>query len=378
MTDRLKTLAAAGLGFGTGALCVWLALGLGAGRAVPTADDFAAPASYADAVARAAPSVVRVFGQRLGPPPSPAPGPQQGVLPGLNRGSAVVVSDDGLLVTNGHLVAGADAIIVEAPGHGIQEAMLLGIDAATDLAVLRLPRAMGPSIAVGEPAQLRPGDVVLAIGNPFGLDQTVSFGIVSATRRSHLGLTEIEDFIQTDAAVNPGNSGGALIDSRGRLVGINTASLSESGRSEGIAFAIPADRALRVVQEIAATGSVARGWIGIGALTLDAALAERFGLRAEHGAFVTRVLEGSPAALAGVRAGDVIVEAAGRAVSSSPALLEAVSTAGDGAEITLGLMRGSEHLSTRVETRLRPSQSGTSAPRGAVAARGCANAAGGC
>ncbi|WP_058554254.1 S1C family serine protease [Thiohalocapsa sp. ML1] len=377
MTDRLKTIAALsaafGLGFGAGALCVAFALVLGAGGlggAPPVAEHLAAPASYADAVARAAPSVVRVFGQRLGPAATPLP--QPGATPGLSRGSAVVVSDDGLLVTNGHIVIGADAIGVEAPGHGIQAAELLGVDAATDLAVLRITEPVGPAIAVGEPERLRPGDVVLAIGNPFGLDQTVSQGIVSATGRDDLGLTEIEDFIQTDAPVNPGNSGGALIDTRGLLVGINTAIMSDSGRSEGVAFAIPSDRAMEVVREIAAHGNVTRGWIGIGARTLDATLAQRFGLRTREGVLVTRVLEESPAATADLRAGDVIVKIGDEAVPSSPALRKRISAAGDGTELAIELMRGSERLTTRITTGLRPAPSVTAPSPAAVAARpGC-------
>jgi S1-C subfamily serine protease len=377
MTDRLKTIAALsaafGLGFGAGALCVAFALVLGAGGlggAPPVAEHLAAPASYADAVARAAPSVVRVFGQRLGPAATPLP--QPGATPGLSRGSAVVVSDDGLLVTNGHIVIGADAIGVEAPGHGIQAAELLGVDAATDLAVLRITEPVGPAIAVGEPERLRPGDVVLAIGNPFGLDQTVSQGIVSATGRDDLGLTEIEDFIQTDAPVNPGNSGGALIDTRGLLVGINTAIMSDSGRSEGVAFAIPSDRAMEVVREIAAHGNVTRGWIGIGARTLDVTLAQRFGLRTREGVLVTRVLEESPAATADLRAGDVIVKIGDEAVPSSPALRKRISAAGDGTELAIELMRGSERLTTRITTRLRPAPSVTAPSPAAVAARpGC-------
>jgi serine protease DegS len=274
----------------------------------------------------------------------------------------VIVASDGLLVTNGHLVAGADAIGVETQEHGILEAELLGIDVATDLAVLRLPASIGPAIPVGHPEQLRAGDVVLAIGNPFGLDQTVSLGIVSAIGRTRLGLTDIEDFIQTDAAINPGNSGGALIDTEGRLVGINTAIMSDSGYSEGVAFAIPADRVIRVAREIAAHGQVERGWIGIGARTLDATLAQRFGVRARHGVFVNRVLEGSPAAAADVRVGDVIVKVGDAAVDSSSALREAVIAAGDGGQIRLQLMRGSEHLDTNVEARRRPEPPAAAAP----------------
>ncbi|MCG6943386.1 MAG: trypsin-like peptidase domain-containing protein [Thiohalocapsa sp.] len=392
MTDRLKMLVAGALGFGLGATAVLMATAVsgrldGAARA-PAPPGPAATASYAEAVARAAPSVLRVFAQHRVPapsaaeedaPPSAKPATPQ-APPGLSRGSAVVVSDDGLLVTSAHLVAGADAIGTQVPDTGIVTAELLGIDMATDIAVLRLAKPAGPAIGLGDPARLRPGDVVLAIGNPFGLDQTVSLGIVSATGRTHLGLTEIEDFIQTDAAINPGNSGGALIDTSGRLVGINTAIMSDSGYSEGVAFAVPADRVMHVVSEIAATGTVVRGWIGIGARTLDATLAQRFGVRAPGGVFVTRVLEGSPAAAAGLRVGDVIVKAGGQPVASSPALREAVTAAGAGGEILLDVWRGSERLSARVHTRLRPGTHSTqSATPASAVVEGCdAAAAAGC
>jgi S1-C subfamily serine protease len=364
MTHGLKMLATAALGFGAGAAAVATVLVLhGPGRpAAPAPLASAGVASYAEAVERAAPSVLRVFGQRYAPPgskpgvePGTVPGPPAaGAAPGLSRGSAVVVSDDGLLVTSAHLVTQTDAIGVQLPDRRILDAELLGVDTPTDLAVLRIAEPAGPAIAVGDPATLRAGDVVLAIGNPFGLDQTVSLGIVSALGRSHLGLTEIEGFIQTDAAINPGNSGGALIDTQGRLVGINAAIMSDSGYSEGVAFAIPADRVMRVVADIIANGRVRRGWIGIGGRTLDAALAQRFGLRAPQGVFVTRVVPGSPAATAGLRAGDVIVAAGGRAVTDSPALREAVIAAGAGRELSLAVWRGSEQLSTRVQTGLRP------------------------
>jgi serine protease DegS len=391
MTDRLKVLLAVALGFGLGALAVLLAFAAGnrlGGAPVAAAAGAPArpaPVSYAEAVASAAPSVLRIFGQRYAPTPGTrpraatppgagsTPGHLPGHIPGLSRGSAVVVSDTGLLVTSGHLVAGADSIGVQLADRRIVEAKLIGVDAATDLAVLRPAEVPGPAIAIGDPGHLRPGDVVLAIGNPFGLDQTASFGIVSATGRTHLGLTEIEDFIQTDAAVNPGNSGGALIDTGGRLVGINTAIMSDSGYSEGVAFAIPADRVMRVVTELAAHGTVERGWIGIGARTLDATLADRFGVRAERGVFVTRVMENSPAAAAGVRAGDVITRAGVDEVASSPALREAVIAAGADGRIELEIRRGSERLTTSVLTTRRPPD-----PAKAVAARGCERGGEGC
>ena len=376
-------LVAAALGFGLGAMAVLVALFAGdrPGGAPtipqPLLAAPPAPRSYADAVALASPSVLRVFGQRYGPSVGAPQAPAPGHIPGLSRGSAVVVADERLLVTSGHLVAGADSIGVQLTDRRILEAELLGIDAATDLALLRLAEPAGPAIAIGEPARLRPGDVVLAIGNPFGLDQTVSLGIVSATGRRHLGLTEIEDFIQTDAAVNPGNSGGALIDVHGRLVGINTAIMSDSGYAEGVAFAIPADRVMRVVTEMAAHGTVERGWIGIGARTLDASLAARFGVPAPSGVFVTRVIENSPAAAADLRTGDVIVRVGEHNVASSSALREAVIAAGADGRIELEIRRGSEQFTTRVRTAARPPGDGVFQAE-PVSDQGCGRATGSC
>jgi len=376
MTYRLKMLAVAAAGFSTGAMAV-VAILVVARLVGPAAQPAPSPlpvtTSYADAVALAAPAVLRVFGQRYAKPGA-APSANAGAIPGLSRGSAVLLSGDGLLVTSGHLVAGTDAIGVQMPDRRILDAQLLGIDAPTDLAVLRIHEVPGPAITVGDPAALRPGDVVLAIGNPFGLDQTVSFGIVSALGRSALGVTEIEDFIQTDAAINPGNSGGALIDARGRLVGINTAIMSDSGYSEGVAFAIPADRVLRVVATIADGGGAPRGWIGIGAHTLDPGLAQRFGVRAPRGVFISRVFPDSPAAAAGLRPGDVIVAAAGEPVVTSPALREAVLRARAGGMLRLSVWRGSEQLTAEIRTGRRPALDRHDA--GEPATHGCRNGGG--
>ncbi len=272
----------------------------------------------------------------------------------VSLGSGVLVSSDGLLLTNRHVILGASSIHAELADGRVLDVELLGVDAETDLAVLKATAADLPTIAVGDSDALRTGDVVLAIGNPFGLGQTVSLGIVSATGRGHLGLTGIEHFIQTDAAINPGNSGGPLIDADGRLVGINTAILSESGLSEGVGFAIPADMAMRVVQDIATTGSVERGWLGIAGRSLTPQLATRFGLRAPHGVLVTSVGEDSPAARAGLRAGDVVTSANGQLLRSSYELLDAVSQAGPAAEIKLQVWRGSKRLDTLAVTAERP------------------------
>jgi serine protease DegS len=258
------------------------------------------------------------------------------------------------LLTNRHVISGAASIHAELADGRMLDVELLGVDAETDLAVLRATAADLPTITIGDSDALRTGDVVLAIGNPFGLGQTVSLGIVSATGRGHLGLTGIEHFIQTDAAINPGNSGGPLVDANGRLVGINTAILSESGLSEGVGFAIPAELAMRVVQDIATTGSVERGWLGVAGRSLTPQLATRFGLRAPHGVLLTSVGEDSPAARAGLRVGDVVTSANGQLLRSSYELLDAVSQAGPASEVKLQVWRGSERLDTLAITAERP------------------------
>jgi S1-C subfamily serine protease len=345
-----------------------------------------APRSYADAVSQAAPAVVSIYGSPGGspgnsanwrnrpnadtpaiyppifPPVDPGrqgdtsrvPQPMEHRRGHVSLGSGVLVSRDGLLLTNRHVIIGAAPIHAELADGRVLDVDLLGVDAETDLAVMRARAADLPTITVGDSDALRTGDVVLAIGNPFGLDQTVSLGIVSATGRDDLGLTGIEHFIQTDAAINPGNSGGPLIDADGRLVGINTAILSESGLSEGVGFAIPANMAMRVVQDIATSGSVERGWLGIAGRSLTSQLATRFALRAPYGVLVTRVGVDSPAARAGLRAGDVVSSANGQQLRSSYELLDAVSEAGPDAEVRLQVWRGGQRLDTLAITAERP------------------------
>jgi len=373
MNRRTHSVALIGLGFAAGAVTVLL-LGRLPGLPEPVqvqspAQSIVAPVerSYADAVAAAAPAVVNVYGHSG----SAAPG-QFPHLPadtaGIQRqrrprgvtslGSGVLVAADGVIVTNAHIVQHADAIRVELPDGRELDVELLGIDSETDLAVLRAStEARGERLApidIGDPEVLAIGDVVLAIGNPFGIGQTVSLGIVSATGRSHLGLTDIENFIQTDAAINPGNSGGALVDGRGRLVGINTAIMSASGRSEGVGFAIPADLVMTVVDQLVRSGEVRRGWIGIGGRSVTPALAARFALRAPHGVLISSVAEDSPAAAAGIRPGDVITRADGQPLHSSLALREHITGVAPGQAIALELWRGSERIAVTATTADRP------------------------
>jgi serine protease DegS len=323
--------------------------------------------TYHDAVARAGPAVLNIFSAKVTTEHREPPrdrylkryyGP---FLPERTRrrhavslGSGVILSADGLILTNRHIVEGAEAIRVELATGDDLDVEVLGLDPETDLAVLRADAAGLPVIPVGRPDDLRVGDVVLAIGNPYGMGQTVTMGIVSATRRSQLGITAIEDFIQTDASINPGNSGGALVNAGGEIVGINTAIYSQSGGSEGVGFAISIDLALDVMAKMLAEGRVARGWIGIEGRTVTPQLAQSFGLRSASGVLVDRTLEDGPAAEAGLRPGDVITGVGDLPVESTQGLTEAVASAGPGAHIVLDVWRGSRLIRAHATTGARP------------------------
>jgi serine protease DegS len=322
-----------------------------------------APASLADAVSRSAPAVVSVFATAEGyrAPPSPVAPVAPGVLGPAPRerretalGSGVILSADGLILTSRHLVKDAGKVrVVLADGRGF-EVSLLGLDAETDLAVLRAPATGLPTAPIGDPAALRVGDLALAIGNPFGVGQTVTQGIVSALGRAELGITPIENFIQTDAAINPGNSGGALINGRGELVGINTAIFSETGSAAGVGFAIPADLALRVALGLAENGRVERGWLGVSGRSLTPELIRSFGLRAPHGVLVSSTQRDSPAERAGLRPGDVVTRVDEQDVTNVQELLDAIAGSGPNAAVSLEVWRGSERLRTSAVTDARP------------------------
>lgn len=321
--------------------------------------------SFADAVGRAAPAVVSIFTTRVvaeaGPPqaqrraypygPQPS-APQETRETGL--GSGVILSADGLILTNRHVVEGAESIRAILAGGRRLQVSVLGVDGETDLAVLRANATDLPTAPIGDPHGLRVGDVALAIGNPYGMGQTVTQGIVSATGRAGLGIASIENFIQTDAAINPGNSGGALINTRGELIGINTAIYSESGASGGIGFAIPSDLALDVARSIAAQGRVRRGWIGMNGRSVTPELAEAFALRAPHGVLVSSTLRDSPAEQAGLRPGDVVTRVGDRKIATVQELLDAVAGTGPNRALSLEVWRGSQRLETSTVTAERP------------------------
>jgi len=313
------------------------------------------PTSYADAVALAEPAVVNIFARGVRADPQrptfrdfSLPFPQHG--PAASLGSGVILSRDGLVLTNRHIVEDAVSIRVVLADGPVLGAKVLGSDPETDIAVLEARATNLPVIPIGRMEDLRIGDLVLAIGNPFGIGQSVTMGIVGATGRNQLGISNIENFIQTDAAINPGNSGGALINARGELVGINTAIFSQSGGSEGIGFAIPVDLATQVMQQILTKGRVARGWIGILGRDVSPRLTESFGLRTHSGVLVSSTAEKSPAEHAGLRPGDVVTRVDGKAVTTTHELFQAVAAAGPGSTIELEVWRGSERIRTRTTT----------------------------
>ncbi|NVK02765.1 MAG: trypsin-like peptidase domain-containing protein [Oceanospirillaceae bacterium] len=262
--------------------------------------------SFAAAVDRAAPSVVSVF-TRTNRVADDTITPTSGVL--NNLGSGVIVTSDGYVITNNHVVAAADRILIALKDGREQDARIIGTDPESDLALLKINLTDLPNLNLISSSSLKVGDVVLAIGNPFGVGQTVTQGIISGLDRNQLGLNTYEDFIQTDAAINPGNSGGALITARGDLVGINTAIFSKSGGSQGIGFAIPADQVTQVMQDLISKGRVVRGWVGVEAHGLTPTEAQEVGLDAKQtGLMISGIFRDSPAQRAGIRPGDVLLE----------------------------------------------------------------------
>ena len=299
-------------------------------------------ASYAEAVARAAPAVVNIHTARRVAVASPLLDDPFDLLPAPGRietslGSGVIVDPRGYILTNHHVIADADGVQVALADGRVVVAELVGTDPETDLALLRVAAAPLPAIDLARVSDLRVGDVVLAIGNPYGFGQTVTQGIVSATGRNHLGLNTFENFIQTDAAINPGSSGGALVNARGELVGINSVFY---GGSQGIGFAIPADLARGVMTHLLEHGRVLRGFLGVEPQDLTAA--ERLGLPDAGGVLVAGVYRGSPAADAGIRPGDVITRIDDAPVGDARDALNRIARLAPGTEITLEIVRDGE------------------------------------
>ena len=269
-------------------------------------------------------------------------------------GSGVIVSDQGYVLTNNHVVEAADEIDVALSDSRRARARVVGTDPETDLAVLKVDLKNMPAIAFAQSDQAAVGDVVLAIGNPFGVGQTVTSGIISALSRSHLGINTFENFIQTDAAINPGNSGGALVDVNGNLLGINTAIYTRTGGSQGIGFAIPSRIAKEVLEQIVESGVVTRGWVGIGIQDMTSELAESLKLPKVNGALITEVVNGSPADKAGVKPGDILVGVEGKPVTDYTSTLNLIAALRPSAPATLKVIRNRDELALKVNVGKRP------------------------
>ncbi len=269
-------------------------------------------------------------------------------------GSGVIVSADGYILTNNHVVEGADEIEVMLNDSRKAIAKVIGTDPETDLAVLKISLDKLPVVVIGNSDVIGVGDQVLAIGNPFGVGQTVTSGIISALGRNQLGINTFENFIQTDAAINPGNSGGALVDTQGHLLGINTAIYSRSGGSMGIGFAIPMSTARQVMEGLVKDGQVTRGWIGVEPNDLSPELAETFGVKASRGVIITGVLQNGPAAQAGMRPGDVITSVAGTEIRNVTELLTRVAGLKPGVASRFALQRQDRQIDIDVVPGVRP------------------------
>ncbi|RRD56325.1 PDZ domain-containing protein [Comamonadaceae bacterium OH2545_COT-014] len=341
------------------------ALPQGAPAEPAAAPSLPAPDSLAGAVKKAAPAVVSINTSRTTRHPySHDPWfrfffGDQGAQQHAGLGSGVIMSADGYLLTNNHVIEDADEIEVVLTDARRVPARVIGTDPDSDLAVLKIQLDKLPVIELGNSDALQVGDRVLAIGNPFGVGQTVTSGIVSALGRNQLGINTFENFIQTDAAINPGNSGGALVDASGRLLGINTAIYSRSGGSMGIGFAIPVSAAQQVLDGIIKEGHVVRGWIGVEPTDLTPELAETFGIAPQPGVIITGVLNGGPAAQAGIRPGDVITRIDEHAVRNVSELLTRIAALRPGAPATFVLQRRGERAEVAVTPQQRPR------PRGA-------------
>ncbi len=336
-----------------------------------------ASSSYREAARRALPSVVHIFTSQkvrarrhplLDDPifrhffgERPDSDSDSNAQRNSGLGSGVVVSASGFILTNFHVIEAADQIEVALPDGRSLKARVVGSDPESDLAVLQVQPGRNqdlklPAITLGQMDNIRVGDVTLAIGNPFGVGQTVTMGIVSALGRSHLGINTFENFIQTDAVINPGNSGGALVDSQGNLIGINTAIYSQSGGSLGIGFAIPISTAKNVMEQIIQTGTVTRGWIGVEAQEITPELAESFGLPDGDGALIAGVQRGSPADAAGIKPGDILLSVDGKTVKDPQIMLDLIAAQKPGETVPFKMRRDKTLVDAKVRIGKRPPQ----------------------
>jgi Do/DeqQ family serine protease len=321
--------------------------------------------SYSAAAKRAAPAVVSITASRAPARSARTDDPMFRFFFGdrgrqlqeerqVGLGSGVIVSTSGYLITNNHVIDGADDIEVALSDGRSAKAKVVGTDPDSDVAVLKIELDRLPAVSFGDVDTAQVGDIVLAIGNPFGVGQTVTSGIVSALGRSQLGINTFENFIQTDAAINPGNSGGALVDANGNLLGINTAIYSRSGGSMGIGFAIPVSTARQVMESLIKEGRVVRGWIGVEPRDLTPEIAQTLNLPIKQGVLITGVLQNGPAGTGGMRPGDVVVKIAGTPVVNTVQLLNAVAALKPQAPAEIAVQRGDKQIDLTVTVAQRP------------------------
>ena len=342
--------------------------------APPAGPRASASGSYREAAALAMPAVVNIltsqapkhvanpllkdpffkkfFGERH--PPAAPDGDDEDDDEESSLGSGVIVSADGYILTNNHVVEAAEQIEVALADGRKVPAKVVGLDPETDLAVIKVALEKLPVIVLGDVGRARVGDVVLAIGNPFGVGQTVTMGIISALGRNNLHINHFENFIQTDAAINFGNSGGALVDTNGNLLGINSAIYSQSGGSVGIGFAIPVSTVKAVMDEIIKTGQVVRGWIGVESQDITPELAQSFSLKRSSGAIIAGVVKGGPADRAGMKPGDILLTVEGKEVGDTTAMLNLIAQLVPGGKAKMTVLRKNREASLEVVVGKRP------------------------
>jgi serine protease DegQ len=328
-----------------------------------------APGSYRDAAKKAMPAVVNIFTATETQPQAQAnpfmddPFLQKFFGDQLEEtdeekqaslGSGVIVSPQGYILTNNHVIEAADEIEVALADGRKVAAQVVGSDPETDLAVIKIDLPDLPAITLAQVDQASVGDVVLAIGNPFGVGQTVTMGIVSALGRTHLGINTFENFIQTDAAINPGNSGGALVDTHGNLLGINTAIYSRTGGNLGIGFAIPVSTAKSVMEAIINTGQVVRGWVGVEPQDITPELADSFGLTKKSGIIIAGVLRGGPAEHAGIKPGDILVTIDNKPATDTTAMVNLIAQFTPGQKIAMQILRKGQPITVEITVGKRP------------------------
>jgi len=319
--------------------------------APPVREAVSMPATFAPVVKAVLPAVVNISSTKvIRTSELPLDNPFGDLFPGFRmpdrpmrqqgEGSGVIVSADGYIVTNNHVVDGATELTVSMADKREMKARVIGTDAKTDIALIKVDARDLPHVVLGDSSKVEVGDIALAMGNPFGLGQTVTMGIISATGRGGLGIEDYEDFIQTDASINPGNSGGALVNTRGELIGINTAILSRSGGNQGVGFAVPVDLVRHVMTQLKENGAVTRARLGVYFQELTPKLASALGVQASKGAVVTEIVPNGPASKSGLRKDDVITALNGQAIDGR-SLRNAVGSMMPGSTINLKVLRGS-------------------------------------